>query len=143
VAESNEKPISFYHHLKLHAWNSQPPSSETPPPLDVPINAWQYDEIVFTDPTQTFLEILLDNPPTPLPKVRRRNAPPHIAHPASLLVSFKGMPEFTALMEKEEYERLDVAKKEIVQQTDKLRALLIEREKEMERLKKEVEQSTG
>ena len=53
------------------------------------------------------------------------------------------MPEFTALMEKEEYERLDVAKKEIVQQTDKLRALLIEREKEMERLKKEVEQSTG
>lgn len=49
------------------------------------------------------------------------------------------MPEFTQLMEKEEAERLDQAKKDIVAETDKLRNLLIEREKELERLKKEVE----
>jgi YEATS domain-containing protein 4 len=147
VAESNEKTISFYHHLKLHAWNPTPaPTSGVvlpPPQPDGPINAWQYDEIVFTDPTQAFLNILLAHPPTPLPKTRRRHAPPHIAHPASLTSSTKGMPEFTALMEKEEADRLDAAKKQIVQETDKLRALLIEREKELERLKKEVEANGG
>ncbi|KAG8907000.1 NuA4 histone H4 acetyltransferase complex and the SWR1 complex subunit [Tulasnella sp. 403] len=143
VPESNEKPISFHHHLKLHAWvpqaNPAVPSISPPAP-DGPVNAWQYDEIVFTDPSKTFLDILLKNPPTPLPKVRRRGAPPHIAFPSSLTNHIKGgMPEFTTLMEKEEGDRLDAAKKEIVAQTDQLRLLLVEREKELERLKKEVE----
>ena len=43
------------------------------------------------------------------------------------------------LMEKEEGERFDVAKRNIVAETDRLRGTLIEKEKELERLKKEVE----
>ncbi|KAG8936175.1 NuA4 histone H4 acetyltransferase complex and the SWR1 complex subunit [Tulasnella sp. 418] len=142
VNESNEKPISFHHHLKLHSWTagSLPPGSDpsTLPPPEGPINAWQYDEIVFSDPTQNFLNILLAHPPTPLPKVKRKAAPPHIAYPPSL-VTTRNMPEFSAAMEKEEADRLDNAKREIVEQTDKLRKLLIEKEKELERLKKEAE----
>ncbi|KAG8865166.1 NuA4 histone H4 acetyltransferase complex and the SWR1 complex subunit [Tulasnella sp. 330] len=143
VSEANEKPISIHHHLALHGWGPQPNANgaATPAPiLAGPINAWQYDEFVFSEPTKAFLDTLLQRPPTPLPKVRRRGAPPHIAYPPSLTASNKGgMPEFTMLMEKEEGERLDTAKRNIVSETDQLRGILIEREKEMERLKKEVE----
>ncbi|KAG9039497.1 NuA4 histone H4 acetyltransferase complex and the SWR1 complex subunit [Tulasnella sp. JGI-2019a] len=144
VSEANEKPISILHHLTLHGWPPPPGTVPPAPPLAGPINAWQYDEIVFSEPTKAFLDTLLQHPPTPLPKVRRRPAPPHIAHPPSLQAMGKGpMPEFTALMEKEEADRLDAAKRGIVVEADRLRAILIEREKEMERLKKEVEAMSG
>nr|WVH01938.1 AF-9-like protein [Naematelia aurantialba] len=37
-----------------------------------PVHAWQYDEIVFSDPPLSFLNILNANPPTPLPPRNRR-----------------------------------------------------------------------
>lgn len=51
-------------------------SSATPAPLSLaaklPIHAWQYDEIVFSDPPRQFLDILNAHPPTPLPAKSRR-----------------------------------------------------------------------
>lgn len=38
----------------------------------LPVHAWQYDELVFTDPPANFLSILNANPPTPLPNRNRR-----------------------------------------------------------------------
>lgn len=38
----------------------------------LPVHAWQYDEIVFTDPPANFLNILNAHPPTPLPAKNRR-----------------------------------------------------------------------
>lgn len=50
--------------------------SATPAPLSLaaklPIHAWQYDEIVFSDPPRQFLDILNAHPPTPLPAKNRR-----------------------------------------------------------------------
>ncbi|WVO21196.1 uncharacterized protein IAS62_002503 [Cryptococcus decagattii] len=50
--------------------------SATPAPLSfaakLPIHAWQYDEIVFSDPPRQFLDILNAHPPTPLPAKSRR-----------------------------------------------------------------------
>ena len=37
-----------------------------------PVHAWQYDELVFCDPSNTFLNILNANTPTPLPPKNRR-----------------------------------------------------------------------
>jgi YEATS domain-containing protein 4 len=37
-----------------------------------PVHAWQYDELVFADPYSTFLTIMNDHPPTPLPPKNRR-----------------------------------------------------------------------
>jgi len=155
VAESAEKTLSFAHHLKLHPWvvpdiSLSPgvdpaliiPAAHQPQiPLE-PVHAWQYDEIVFTDPPRPFLDILTAHPPTPLPKIKRRAVPPNTAHSASLATSsLQGAPEFTALLEKEEADRLDGAKKTIIEETDRQRALLIEKEKELERLKKELQES--
>ncbi|KZP21537.1 yeats family protein [Athelia psychrophila] len=141
IAESGEKAITFYHHLKLHPWTLT--GDPEIPPLEQaialgPVHSWQYDEIVFTDPYQSFLNILTAHPPTPLPKMKRRPVPFHTANPGALEASKGGLPEFTVAMEKEEAERLEAAKKSVIAQQNKWRATLIEREKDLEKLQKEL-----
>ncbi|TBU47260.1 yeats family protein [Dichomitus squalens] len=144
VQESGEKAITFYHHLKLHPWTAPGSGEPEIPTLENalkagPVHSWQYDEIVFNDPFQSFLNILTAHPPTPLPKVKRRPVPYHIANLASLEASKGGTPEFTQEMEKEEAERLDKALKQIVEDTHKWRNKLIEKENESNKYKKELE----
>lgn len=139
--------------MKLHPW--LPPATSPDPagaagaltaasPTRDPIHAWQYDEIVFTDPPATFMKILLDHPPTPLPKIKRRPAnPPHVAHPASLAVTARGAPEFSLALEKEEAERLEAARKAVAEQTDRMRAELTETEKELESIRAAVAELEG
>jgi YEATS domain-containing protein 4 len=143
VAEAAEKPIMLYHHLKLHPWTASGADMEVPPPAEVaaqlgPVHSWQYDEIVFTDPFQQFLNILTAHPPTPLRKARRRPIPFHTANPGSLEASKGGVPEFTAVMEKDEIQRLEDAKKTLLAEQEKLRVSLLEKEKELEALKREL-----
>ena len=144
VAESGEKAITFYHHLKLHPWKILAEGEhDSAPPLEVaaqmgPVNSWQYDEIVFNDPFQSFLSILTQHAPTPLPKHRRRPVPFHTAHPASLEASRGGVPEFTQEMEREEAERLETARKAVIAEQDKWRQTLIEKEKELARLQRQL-----
>jgi YEATS domain-containing protein 4 len=137
--ESGEKAITLYHHLKLHPWTLS--GDPEIPPLDVAVrhgsvHSWQYDEIVFNDPFQSFLNILMTIPPTPLPKSKRRPIPFHSANatPESLEASQGGVPEFTTQMEKEEQERLETARKAIVAEQERWRTILLEREKELDRL---------
>ena len=101
-----------------------------------PVHSWQYDEIVFNDPYQSFLNILTAHPPTPLPKHRKKPVPFHTSNPGSLEASKGGVPEFTQEMEKEEAERLEHARKAVITETDKWRAKLIEKEKDLEQLQK-------
>ena len=143
IPEAAEKPIMLYHHLKLHPWTASGAEVDAPPPAEVaaqlgPVHSWQYDEIVFTDPFQQFLNILTAHPPTPLPKARRKPVPFHSANPESLEASKGGVPEFTAVMEKDEIRRLEEAKKTVIAEQEKLRASLVEKEKELETLKREL-----
>ncbi|KAI0303971.1 yeats family protein [Russula brevipes] len=143
VPEAAEKPILFYHHLKLHPWTASGGDVEAPPPAEVaaqlgPVHSWQYDEIVFTDPFQQFLNTLTAHPPTPLRKARRRPVPFHTANPGSLEASKGGVPEFTAVMEKDEIQRFDDARKKVTEEQEKLRTSLVEKEKELERLRREL-----
>ncbi|KAG6866118.1 hypothetical protein C0991_008426 [Blastosporella zonata] len=141
IQECGEKVIVVYHHLKLHPWtaNGEPEI----PPLEVamkagPVHSWQYDEIVFHDPYQNFLNILTSHPVTHLPKSKRKPVPFHLAHPASLEASKGGVPEFTSQMEKEEAERLEAARQAIIAEQEKWRGMLIEKEKELEKLQKQL-----
>lgn len=131
--------MTLYHHLKLHPWAAS--GEPEIPPLDVaikhgPVHSWQYDEVVFNDPFQNFLNTLTAHSPTPLPKMKRKPVPFHLSHPGSLEASKGGVPEFTQLMEKDELERLEDTRKAIVAETDKWRNTLIEKEKELERLQR-------
>ncbi|KAI6130248.1 yeats family protein [Pisolithus croceorrhizus] len=145
VAESGEKPITLYHHLKLHPWSLTFPAPGTEPEIPSPENAakfgpvhsWQYDEIVFTDPFQSFLTLLTAHPPTPLPRTSKNPTPFHTSYPASLEETRKpGVPEFTSAMERDEGERLEEAKEKIIKEQEKWKGILLEREKELDRLQK-------
>lgn len=99
------------------------------------MHSWQYDEIVFTDPFQSFLALLTPHPPVLLPKMSKKPVPFHTSHPASLEETKKGsVPEFTITMEKEENERLEEARGKILKEQEKWRGILEEREKELEKL---------
>lgn len=127
--------------MKLHPWAAVG-DPEIPTPENAikagPVHSWQYDEIVFNDPFQTFLNILTNHPPTQLPKVKRRPVPFNLANPNSLEASRGGLPEFTTAMEKEEAERLEEARKKVLVEQEKLRAVLAEKERELERLNKQL-----
>ncbi|KAG9317706.1 yeats family-domain-containing protein [Chiua virens] len=106
------------------------PSSQTPSVIPSPENAaklgpvhsWQYDEIVFTDPFQSFLTLLTAHPPTALSKGTKKPIPFHTSNPASLQETKRsGVPEFTSDMEKEEAERLEEARGKIVKEQEKWR----------------------
>ncbi|KZT05578.1 yeats family protein [Laetiporus sulphureus 93-53] len=144
VPESGEKAVMTYHHLKLHPWTAIGSGEPEIPPLEAamkmgPVHSWQYDEIVFNDPFQSFLNILTAHPPTPLPRYTRRPVPFHTAHPASLEASKGGVPEFTQQMEREEAERLEEARKKVVAETNRWRDRLIEKERELERLQRQLQ----
>ena len=146
VPECAEKAITVYHHLKLHPWTAVGSGDPEIPSPEVaarsgPVHSWQYDEIVFNDPFQTFMNILTDHPPTPLPKTKRRPVPFHTAHPDSLEASKGGVPEFTQEMEKDEAERLEVARKKVIAEQEKWRDTLIEKEKELLRLQRQLDVS--
>ncbi|KAH9948813.1 yeats family protein [Amylocystis lapponica] len=146
IPEAGEKAITFYHHLKLHPWTAVGSGDPEIPPLDAamkmgPVHSWQYDEIVFHEPFQSFLNILTAHPPTPLPKTKRRPVPFHTANPGSLEASKGGVPEFTLQMEREESERLDSARKAVIVEQEKWREKLIEKEKELERLQGQLDNS--
>ena len=143
VQESGEKAVTVYHHLKLHPWAAV--GEPEIPPLEVatkmgPVHAWQYDEVVFNDPYQNFLNLLTQHPPTPLPKLKRKPVPFHPANFKEVQASRGGVPEFHAGMEKEESERLEEARKTIITEQDRWRDILIEREKEIQRLQREVDE---
>lgn len=151
VGEAAEKPMTFTHHLKLHPWPTEVPAplsllpapvaavigsttSATgtpepivgPPMLLSPVHSWQYEEIIFAEPTETFYSLLLSRPPTPLPKSNR--------HPQNLQYPLGGggnMGEFTMDMEKEEGDRLDAAKKQTLEEIEGLRKRLIGNEKDL------------
>lgn len=96
------------------------------PPVLSPIHSWQYEEIVFGEPTETFYSILLSRPPTPLPKANR--------HPRVLNLALGGggnFGEFTEGMEKDEGDKLDKAKMKVLEEIEKLRDRLITKEKEL------------
>lgn len=140
TTEAGEKPLTFYHHLKLHPWTAtgelEIPSTEVALQKG-PVHSWQYDEIIFVEPFSNFLTTLVAHPPTPMPAVRRRPAPFHLAHLAGHEeLKNGGVPEFSQAMEKEEASRLQQAKRSVHLEQEKWKDILADKERELEGLQK-------
>jgi YEATS domain-containing protein 4 len=150
VQESGEKPILINHFLKIHPWtiDLRDVGRDWLSEKDLeearrlgPVHSWQYDEIVFNDPYQGFLDKLLQHPPTPLPKTRRRPIPFHTANPTPADFEASragGMPEFTLEMAKQEEARLMAAVDAVIAEQDRWQNTLADRERELEMLRQQL-----
>jgi YEATS domain-containing protein 4 len=140
------------HHLKLHPWpidpilyaqpsliqdpNAPPPSTTTtedsqpqlvqPVPIISPVHAWQYEEIIFNEPTEQFYSTLLSNPPTRLPPSNR--FPQILTNPLS---GGGNIGEFSQEMERSEFEKLEGGKVRTVNLIKDMKDSLINYEKEL------------
>lgn len=107
----------------------------------LPVHSWQYDEIIFTDPTQGFYDLLLAHPPTPLPAYSlRRTIPEGEGAIPGVDRGSAGVPmEFTLALEKGEADKLESVRKLVIEEMDRHRQRLIELEREQQQLKEELD----
>ncbi|GAA5940384.1 YEATS domain-containing protein YAF9 [Sporobolomyces koalae] len=164
--EASEKPLTLNHHLKLHPWpvdpilyaqpsliqdpNAPPPTTTTtttttgtgeqvvqPVPIISPVHSWQYEEIIFNEPTEHFYTTLLQHPPTPLPLSNRFETV--LTHPLS---RGGNIGELSLAIERQEFEKLEGGKVRTENLIKDMRDNLIECEKELQTLKHEIEEIT-
>ncbi|PKI82923.1 Yaf9p [Malassezia vespertilionis] len=157
VPEASEKPLTVLHHLKLHAWPTTPisstvvpgpaaisgPSLSGTPAASLPrvVHSWQYEEIVFPEPLESFYDILVSHPPTPWPvasaqafadpksyeayRADREKNPLHPLHtPTGHLAEALSLEA-----QRNEADRIDQARVNLVRQLDSDRVRLIEMER--------------
>ncbi|KAF9968781.1 NuA4 histone H4 acetyltransferase complex and the SWR1 complex subunit [Mortierella alpina] len=98
---SGEKPLTLYHHLKLHPYEEDELGS--PGLKQKPVTSYSYDEVVFNEPIDTFYAILQENTTSNIPL---KKTPHH---------------QFSLQAEQEEIERLDKALKTTAQEIVKHR----------------------
>ena len=122
----------------------------------LPVHSWQYDQLVFTDPTPTLYALLLAHPETPLPERSLRasqrqiiersaadlGSEPHGDGELDLSTTLDqgstGVPiEFTRQLERGEGENLERVRRHLVEQTDEWRARLIDLEQEAMQLREQ------
>ncbi|OAD75602.1 hypothetical protein PHYBLDRAFT_19908 [Phycomyces blakesleeanus NRRL 1555(-)] len=112
---ASEKPVSLYHHLRLHPYEDD--VSGQPWPKEKPVTSYSYDELVFNEPTEAFYQILSDNnalsPNLPVKKSKDSN-----------------IPQFSVQMEHEELDRLNAAQREVHSQTMALKQRMLVMEQE-------------
>ncbi|RUS25182.1 putative histone acetyltransferase subunit [Jimgerdemannia flammicorona] len=119
---AGEKPVQVYHHLRLHPYEDD--GSGQPWPKNRPVVSYNYDEIVFNEPTEAFYQILSENngltSTLPFKKSTKESA-----HP------------FSVQTEQEELERLDGAQREVNSQIERLKERMAQAEEELNALKRE------
>ncbi|KAM0793103.1 hypothetical protein ACM66B_000584 [Microbotryomycetes sp. NB124-2] len=99
-----------------------------------PVHSWQYEEVVFVEPVEQFYAVLLAHPPSPLPVNNRH--PKVLKHQLGIGGNFG---EFSQQMESDERDRMEKARLKVLEEADALKKKLVEHEKELQALKKEVE----
>jgi YEATS domain-containing protein 4 len=89
----------------------------------LPVHAWQYDELVFSDPTATFYDLLISHPETPLPETSLRQPNGEGAGARwGMDKGSAGVPlEFTQEMARGEGEKLERARRLVIDEMDKWR----------------------
>ncbi|KAI8987114.1 exocyst complex component Sec5-domain-containing protein [Pilobolus umbonatus] len=107
---TNEKPITLYHHLRLHPYEDD--ISGQPWPKDKPVMSLLYDELVFNEPTEALYQIFADH----------KALTPNLPHKKPTKDST--VPQFSTQLEAEEIERLDRAQNEINAQISSLKQRL-------------------
>lgn len=105
IESANEKPISFYHHLRLHEYQNQNSNGVK---LENGGNSPEvesvfYDEIVFNEPNEEFFKVLIAKPGYLLPSNKSEKA------------------VFSKQLEQEEIDRISDGAKKVDEEIEKLK----------------------
>jgi YEATS domain-containing protein 4 len=122
--ESNEKPLTLFHYLKLHPYNGDEAELELARQQRRPVMSYTYDELVFNEPTEAMYEILTSKGTARLPNKGKT----------------KGREEFVAEAEAVELDRLGAGLKTVTEHIEKTREKLAAKEKEVAEMKKRLEE---
>ncbi|KAL1924965.1 uncharacterized protein VTP21DRAFT_4619 [Calcarisporiella thermophila] len=115
---SGEKPVTLYHHLRLHPYTEDALlAGQNSIQKMKSVVSYNYDEIVFNEPTEEFYEVLLKNTNSLLPAKRTPNQP------------------YCTQTEQEEIERLDAAIRKVQEQQASIKERLLAAERELQQLK--------
>lgn len=114
---SGEKPISLYHMLKLYPPDSQNSSW----PKGKPVNNFFYDELIFSEPTEEFFEML----------TKGANGP-------EIPLSESGNQVFTLESEAAECERLEAAVAQVTEKYNEYRDRAKTAEVEIAKLRRDI-----
>ena len=122
--ESNEKPLTLFHYLKLHPYNSDEAELELARQQRRPVMSYVYDELVFNEPTEAMYDILTSKGTARLPSKTKA----------------KGRGEFVAETEQVELDRLEAGLKIVKEKTLEVKEKLLAKEKEVAAMRKKLEE---
>ena len=133
--EANEKPNSIYHQLKLHPYGED---KEAAKERGDSVISQNYDEIVFNEPVEVFYEVLTSGPAPAKGKAAAKGVKPKKGGDRTAEVPPQESAEnpYSIRTELKELDRLNEAIKQVEALAKEERALLAEREKELESLRK-------
>lgn len=136
--EAGEKAQSIYHQLKLHHYGEDKEAREAAKARGDPVVSQQYEEIIFNEPSEAFYEILTSDPPvTGRGKGGSKSAKnKRVANRTADIPEMNSSDNFTRKAELEELARINRAQKEVETLLEQERALIVEREKELNELRK-------
>ncbi|KAG9289131.1 hypothetical protein G9A89_022440 [Geosiphon pyriformis] len=117
--ESGEKPVTLYHNLRLHPYEDD--GSILNSNKGKPVTSFQYDELVFTDPTEAMYQILVSNSTSNLPPRSSINQP------------------YSLQAEQEEVKIIEAAHRKVLDQTSIYRERMENANKEMNLVKSEID----
>lgn len=138
--ESNEKPIQLWHPLKLHPYQGDVEKQKAERTM---ISSIVYEEVVFSEPLDSFYEILTGGAQQPATKggAKGKAAAAGKGASAQVKVHTAEIPErntpgnkFSREEESKELDRLGEAVKKVEEMVEQEKRLLIEEEKKLQEL---------
>lgn len=123
--ESNEKPLTLFHYLKLHPYNGDEAELELARQQRRPVMSYTYEELLFNEPTEAMYEILTTQGSARLPSKTKA----------------KGRGEFVVETEAVELDRLGEGLRLVQDHILQMREKLAQREKEVVELRMTLEKS--
>lgn len=146
MPEANEKPAILWHNLKLHPYG---PDAEAQRERKDDIVSQSYEEIVFNEPFEPFYDILTSGPPPPPGSRGKAKGSKQASLPMrkvggchrTALLPFQDTPgnPYSQKTEGEELDRLKEAIKTVEAMAKEEQTRMLEKEKELAQLKKEIE----
>lgn len=130
VPESNEKPQTLWHSLKLHPYG---PDAEGMKERREIVVSQNYEEVIFNEPVEPFYEVITGGPAGSVPRGKGKNA--KAGRTADIPLADTPKNPYSRATENKELDRMSEATKTVEQMIKEEKDRLVEREKRLAELR--------